>query len=42
MSVDDSLAMNGFRDLAWKAWMVNTNGMAPKISIALAVFRDLI
>ena len=29
ISVDNSLAMNVFDDLAWKAWMVNTNWMAP-------------
>lgn len=41
MSVDNSLAMNVFKDMAWKAWMVNTNRMAVKILIALVMFRDL-
>lgn len=42
MSVDNSLATNVFKDMAWKAWMVNTNRMALKILIALVMFRDLI
>lgn len=42
ISFDNSLAMNVLKDLAWKTWMVSINRMAPKISIALTVFRHLI